>query len=65
MFILPESEIIEAVAVYDFEGRTARELSFKTGEMLLLYHRKSEEWWDGACNGKEGLIPDQYIQLKR
>lgn len=60
-----DTEIIEAVAAYDFDGRTGRELSFKKGQTILLYNQVSTDWWEGAYDGKEGLIPDKYIQLKR
>ena len=60
-----ESEVIEAIAAYDFDGRGGRELSFKKGQTLLLYSQVSPDWWDGAYDGKEGLIPDKYIELKR
>ncbi|KAJ8302227.1 hypothetical protein KUTeg_021214 [Tegillarca granosa] len=59
-----DAEIFEAIALYDFEGRTERELSFKKGDSLLLYNQMSKDWWEGCSNGKEGLIPDKYISLK-
>uniref|UniRef100_A0A673KVM8 SLIT-ROBO Rho GTPase activating protein 2a n=1 Tax=Sinocyclocheilus rhinocerous TaxID=307959 RepID=A0A673KVM8_9TELE len=34
-----ESDPIEAIAHFDYSGRTNRELSFKKGAPLLLYHR--------------------------
>lgn len=60
-----ETEIVEAVAIYDFEGRSSQELSFKKDDVLILYSKRYPDWWDGAHNGKEGLIPDKYIRLKR
>uniref|UniRef100_A0A8C4HVF6 SLIT-ROBO Rho GTPase activating protein 3 n=1 Tax=Dicentrarchus labrax TaxID=13489 RepID=A0A8C4HVF6_DICLA len=42
-----EVEQIEAIAKFDYVGRTPRELSFKKGASLLLYHRASEDWWEG------------------
>uniref|UniRef100_A0A8C4HX63 SLIT-ROBO Rho GTPase activating protein 3 n=1 Tax=Dicentrarchus labrax TaxID=13489 RepID=A0A8C4HX63_DICLA len=46
-----EVEQIEAIAKFDYVGRTPRELSFKKGASLLLYHRASEDWWEGRHNG--------------
>ena len=54
----------EAVALYDFTGRTPRELTFKKGDTLMVFNRVAKEWWDGACQGQEGLIPDKYISLR-
>uniref|UniRef100_A0A8C9WM20 SLIT-ROBO Rho GTPase activating protein 3 n=1 Tax=Scleropages formosus TaxID=113540 RepID=A0A8C9WM20_SCLFO len=60
-----EVEQIEAIAKFDYTGRTPRELSFKKGASLLLYHRASEDWWEGRHNGVDGLIPHQYIVVLR
>uniref|UniRef100_A0A3B4YFD7 SLIT-ROBO Rho GTPase activating protein 3 n=1 Tax=Seriola lalandi dorsalis TaxID=1841481 RepID=A0A3B4YFD7_SERLL len=46
-----EVEQIEAIAKFDYVGRSPRELSFKKGASLLLYHRASEDWWEGRHNG--------------
>ncbi|KAL0978321.1 hypothetical protein UPYG_G00168880 [Umbra pygmaea] len=59
-----EVEQIEAIAKFDYVGRTTRELSFKKGASLLLYHRASEDWWEGRHNGVDGLIPHQYIVVQ-
>ncbi|XP_043857769.1 SLIT-ROBO Rho GTPase-activating protein 2 isoform X3 [Dromiciops gliroides] len=59
-----ECEPIEAIAKFDYVGRTARELSFKKGASLLLYHRASDDWWEGRHNGVDGLIPHQYIVVQ-
>ncbi|XP_072914846.1 SLIT-ROBO Rho GTPase-activating protein 1 isoform X5 [Hemitrygon akajei] len=59
-----EGEPIEAIAKFDYAGRSARELSFKKGASLLLYHRASEDWWEGRHNGVDGLVPHQYIVVQ-
>ncbi|XP_069046484.1 SLIT-ROBO Rho GTPase-activating protein 2 isoform X2 [Lepisosteus oculatus] len=59
-----ESEPIEAIAKFDYSGRTARELSFKKGASLLLYQRASNDWWEGRHNGVDGLVPHQYIVVQ-
>lgn len=66
LFFLLSSEVeqIEAIAKFDYAGRTPRELSFKKGASLLLYHRASEDWWEGRHNGVDGLIPHQYIVVQ-
>ncbi|KAL4622413.1 SLIT-ROBO Rho GTPase-activating protein 2 isoform X1 [Arapaima gigas] len=62
--IVSESEPVEAVARYDYTGRTDRELSFKKGASLLLYHRASSDWWEGRHNGVDGLVPHQYVVVQ-
>ncbi|NXU45548.1 SRGP2 protein, partial [Drymodes brunneopygia] len=59
-----ECEPIEAIAKFDYLGRSARELSFKKGASLLLYQRASDDWWEGRHNGIDGLIPHQYIVVQ-
>ncbi|XP_031414502.1 SLIT-ROBO Rho GTPase-activating protein 1b isoform X2 [Clupea harengus] len=60
-----EAEPLEAIAKFDYSGRSARELSFKKGTCLQLFQRASDDWWEGRHNGSTGLIPHQYIILKR
>ncbi|XP_063165329.1 SLIT-ROBO Rho GTPase-activating protein 1 isoform X1 [Candoia aspera] len=59
-----ECDPIEAIAKFDYVGRSARELSFKKGASLLLYHRASDDWWEGRHNGIDGLVPHQYIVVQ-
>ncbi|XP_070759591.1 SLIT-ROBO Rho GTPase-activating protein 2 isoform X2 [Enoplosus armatus] len=59
-----ECDPIEAIARFDYSGRTSRELSFKKGASLLLYQRASDDWWEGRHNGVDGLVPHQYIVVQ-
>uniref|UniRef100_A0AAQ4QEV9 SLIT-ROBO Rho GTPase-activating protein 1 n=1 Tax=Gasterosteus aculeatus aculeatus TaxID=481459 RepID=A0AAQ4QEV9_GASAC len=59
-----EGEPIEAIAKFDYVGRSSRELSFKKGASLLLYQRASDDWWEGRHNGIDGLVPHQYIVVQ-
>lgn len=59
-----ETEVMEAVAQFDFNARSQRELSFKKGDTLMLHNQVSNDWWKGSFLGKDGLIPDKYILLK-
>ncbi|XP_077428802.1 SLIT-ROBO Rho GTPase-activating protein 2 [Vanacampus margaritifer] len=59
-----ECDPVEAIARFDYSGRTNRELSFKKGASLLLYQRASDDWWEGRHNGVDGLVPHQYIVVQ-
>ncbi|XP_068450384.1 SLIT-ROBO Rho GTPase-activating protein 2 isoform X3 [Clinocottus analis] len=59
-----ESDPFEAIARFDYSGRTSRELSFKKGASLLLYQRASDDWWEGRHNGVDGLVAHQYILIQ-
>ena len=60
---MPRSLGREAVAQFDFEGRTSRELTFQKGDVITLLHRKSVDWWDGSLRGTTGLVPDKYLKI--
>uniref|UniRef100_A0A8C2XR09 SLIT-ROBO Rho GTPase-activating protein 2 n=1 Tax=Cyclopterus lumpus TaxID=8103 RepID=A0A8C2XR09_CYCLU len=62
--LLRLSDPFEAIARFDYSGRTCRELSFKKGASLLLYQRASDDWWEGRHNGVDGLVPHQYIVIQ-
>jgi len=59
-----KSEMLEAVAQYDFTARSSREVSFTKGATILLYCQASSDWWRGCVDGREGLVPDKYILIK-
>uniref|UniRef100_A0A6Q2YEY8 SLIT-ROBO Rho GTPase activating protein 2a n=1 Tax=Esox lucius TaxID=8010 RepID=A0A6Q2YEY8_ESOLU len=59
-----ESDPIEAIARFDYSGRTNRELSFKKGASLLVFRRASDDWWQGRHGGVDGLVPHQYIDIE-
>ena len=62
--ISSESEVLEAIAQYDFTARSSREVSFMKGDVIVLYSQASSDWWRGCVGGREGLIPDKYILIK-
>jgi hypothetical protein len=45
--ILTESCLNKVTALYDFEGQSAEELSFKEGDRIILLGRDEEGWWNG------------------
>ncbi|XP_072482358.1 rho GTPase-activating protein 4 [Notamacropus eugenii] len=54
---------VEAVACFDYVGRTPQELTFQRGDLLRLHTRASGEWWRGERAGTLGLIPHKYIKV--
>lgn len=59
-----DSDTYEASALFDFESRSDRELSFKKGDNIQLYNQISNDWWRACINGRVGLVPDKFISLK-
>ncbi|KAK1150559.1 hypothetical protein AOXY_G33829 [Acipenser oxyrinchus oxyrinchus] len=58
-----ELDCAEAVALFDYAGRSPQELSFKKGDTLLLHSKASADWWRGELGGAKGLVPHKYINL--
>jgi len=64
---------LNAVALYDFKARSARELNLLKGQRLTLLTRVSTDWWKGfhkisdPCTSSQqqqkGLIPHKYIEI--
>jgi len=52
----------QAKAVYPFAAQNDQELSFVPGDILTILSRDGD-WWRASMNGREGLIPSNYIQM--
>lgn len=67
-----DTYVTEAVALYDYKGRSDKELSFKKGSILAIRGQLSTDWWHGSlvnsgsntATPKLGYIPDKYIALR-
>ncbi|KAL0951611.1 hypothetical protein HGRIS_008291 [Hohenbuehelia grisea] len=49
-------------ALYDFNG-SSDELSFKTGDEILILNEVLDEWWMGQLEGRKGLFPTSYTEV--
>lgn len=50
-------------ALFPYDGQTEEgELSFGEGALLFILDDKSDpNWWKARCQGKEGLVPANYL----
>uniref|UniRef100_A0A8C2Z258 Osteoclast-stimulating factor 1 n=1 Tax=Cyclopterus lumpus TaxID=8103 RepID=A0A8C2Z258_CYCLU len=56
---------MEAHATLDFTASTDKELSFKRGSVIkILNENHGNDWCTAEQEGREGLIPKNYIQIK-
>ena len=56
---------MEAKALHDFCATDDDELSFKKGSILKVLSKEEDKFWYKAeQDGKHGLIPNNYIQMK-
>ncbi|KFZ08656.1 hypothetical protein V501_05860 [Pseudogymnoascus sp. VKM F-4519 (FW-2642)] len=49
-------------AMYDFEGQSANELSFKKDEVVDIVQKENNGWWLAKINGREGWAPSAYLK---
>lgn len=50
------------VAMYDFDGKAANDLTIKKGETIALLDTDGE-WWKGQIHGKTGYFPSTYVKI--
>jgi len=56
---------MEAVAKHDFKATAEDELSFgKDCKLIIINTEEDQNWFKACCDGKEGLIPNNYIEFK-
>ncbi|KAK3728742.1 hypothetical protein QZH41_002667 [Actinostola sp. cb2023] len=53
----------DAEALYDYSARSAKELSFRKGDVIRVFKRFNKDWWDGTLNETDGFVPATYIKL--
>jgi hypothetical protein len=51
-------------ALYDFSGSTD-ELSFKSGNEIIVLNEVLDDWWMGELDGQRGLFPMSYTEGPR
>lgn len=57
---------MEAIAKHDFNATADDELSFRRGQVLKVLNREDDmNWYRAELDGREGLIPSNYIEMKR
>lgn len=49
-------------ALFDFSG-SADELSFRTGDQIVVVNEVLDGWWMGELDGKKGLFPTPYTEV--
>ncbi|KAL5506563.1 hypothetical protein EMCRGX_G008231 [Ephydatia muelleri] len=60
---LPPPPAKMAKALYNFEAKTPKELSFKKGTIIDLSHTVDDNWLEGSFEGKKGIFPKAYVKI--
>nr|XP_002125218.1 tyrosine-protein kinase SRK2 [Ciona intestinalis] len=64
--MLPHNEEV-FIALYDYNARTADDLSFRKGDTLYILDRSQGDWWkarlltQNQTNSWEGFVPSNYV----
>ncbi|XP_018497662.1 protein enhancer of sevenless 2B [Galendromus occidentalis] len=57
---------MEAVAKHDFNATACDELSFRKAQVLKVLNMEDDmNWYRAELDGKEGLIPSNYIEMRK
>uniref|UniRef100_L7M546 Putative downstream of receptor kinase n=1 Tax=Rhipicephalus pulchellus TaxID=72859 RepID=L7M546_RHIPC len=57
---------MEAIAKHDFTATADDELSFRKGQVLKVLNMEDDmNWYRAELDSKEGLIPSNYIEMKK
>ncbi|XP_028178114.1 sorbin and SH3 domain-containing protein 2 isoform X3 [Ostrinia furnacalis] len=60
-----EAERVVARALYAFNGQTARELSFRKGDLIHVRRQIDANWYEGEIHGRIGLFPYNYVEIMK
>lgn len=52
-----------AIALHDFSAGSSDELTFKTGDHIVVLNEVLDGWWMGELGGKKGLFPTTYTEV--
>lgn len=64
LFRSPEPRLV-AKALYNFVGQTARELTFRKGELIYVRRQIDKNWYEGELNAMVGLFPVNYVEVRK
>lgn len=53
-----------ARAIFDYQGESQRDLSFRKDETIRILDRPYEQWWLGETpDGRQGFFPSNFVEL--
>ncbi|XP_023159765.2 sorbin and SH3 domain-containing protein 1 isoform X16 [Drosophila hydei] len=52
-----------ARALYNFQGQSSKELSFRKGDTVYIRRQIDPNWYEGEYNAMIGLLPASYVEI--
>ncbi|XP_033246381.1 uncharacterized protein LOC108159544 isoform X10 [Drosophila miranda] len=52
-----------ARALYNFQGQSSKELSFRKGDTIYIRRQIDPNWYEGEHNAMIGLLPASYVEI--
>ncbi|XP_030369113.1 uncharacterized protein LOC115620079 isoform X8 [Scaptodrosophila lebanonensis] len=52
-----------ARALYNFQGQSSKELSFRKGDTIYIRRQIDANWYEGEHNAMIGLLPVSYVEI--
>jgi amphiphysin len=61
---LPSHQFEYVIALYDFDGQSPGDLSFREGDRIRIVKKtpNQEDWWEGEKGGVQGAFPANYCK---
>ncbi|XP_051716628.1 E3 ubiquitin-protein ligase SH3RF2 isoform X2 [Ctenopharyngodon idella] len=60
---LPETQGVQAQALYDFHGNKPGELTMKSGDIIYLRWKVDDNWYYGESKDSSGLVPVSVLRV--
>lgn len=58
----PSSPLGQCRAIYDYAAQHYDELTIKSDDIITIYDKQEDGWWQGELNGKVGIFPASYVE---
>jgi len=57
----PESYLCKMKALYAYQPQQADEIELKVDEIVFVFHKNDDGWFEGVSVAGEGIFPGNYV----
>ena len=58
-----KAPLLQAVAAYDFQFQSEKELSFKKGDVIVITKKVDANWFEGYISDRTSIFPSSYVTI--